>query len=125
MPRPGGEFGNASAVEPRARTACARDASNRRAREVAALVGASPEQIVWTSGATEANNLAFLGVARFNRDRPSSSSRRAPSTRPCSMRAGSSSAKAVDVTYLKPDADGIVEPQQVAAALRQTRCSCR
>ena len=34
--------------------------------EVAALVGAEPEQIVLTSGATEANNLALLGAARFH-----------------------------------------------------------
>ncbi|MEY2919307.1 MAG: cysteine desulfurase NifS, partial [Pseudomonadota bacterium] len=32
--------------------------------EVAALINASPEQILFTSGATEANNLALLGAAR-------------------------------------------------------------
>ncbi|MCC5809311.1 MAG: aminotransferase class V-fold PLP-dependent enzyme [Ectothiorhodospiraceae bacterium] len=34
-------------------------------QQVAALVGAEPEGIVWTSGATEANNLALLGAVRF------------------------------------------------------------
>lgn len=33
-------------------------------RQVAELVGATPEQIVWTSGATESNNLALKGLPR-------------------------------------------------------------
>ncbi|MFM8500922.1 MAG: aminotransferase class V-fold PLP-dependent enzyme, partial [Fluviibacter sp.] len=33
--------------------------------EVAALVNADPKEIVWTSGATEANNLAIKGAANF------------------------------------------------------------
>ncbi len=37
--------------------------------EVAALVGADPRAIVWTSGATESNNLALKGAAQFLADR--------------------------------------------------------
>ncbi len=37
--------------------------------QVAALIGAEPREIVFTSGATEANNLAIKGVARFHRER--------------------------------------------------------
>jgi cysteine desulfurase len=37
------------------------------AREhVAALIGADPREIVWTSGATESNNLAIKGAAQFH-----------------------------------------------------------
>jgi len=36
---------------------------------VAALIGADPKEIVWTSGATEGNNLAIKGAAQFNRTR--------------------------------------------------------
>ena len=52
-----------------------RHREGRRARQVledarerlAALLGASPQQVVWTSGGTEANNLAILGLARSER----------------------------------------------------------
>jgi cysteine desulfurase len=38
-------------------------------REVAALLGARPTEIIWTSGATESNNLAIKGAARYHADR--------------------------------------------------------
>lgn len=89
-----GDFGNPSS----ANHGYGRQASARveRARaEVAALVNAAPEQILFTSGATEANNLALLGVARFHRNRSRHIVTSRTSTRRCSMPAASSSAKGV------------------------------
>ena len=61
--------------------------------EVAATVGAQPAEVIWTSGATEANNLAIFGVAHYYRARSAGiSSRCAPNTRRCSILAGNSSA---------------------------------
>lgn len=111
----GGDFANASAVN---------HAPGRRARarieqareEVAALVGATADQIVWTSGATEANNLALLGVARFNRERRHIVTSR--TEHPAVLDACRQlEREGASVTYLKPAATGIVEPEQVLAAL--------
>jgi cysteine desulfurase len=86
--------------------------------QVAAAVGAQAADVVFTSGATEANNLAIFGTAQYYRD----SGRHIVTARtehksvldPCKEleRRGWS------VTYLKPDADGILEPERVAAAVR-------
>jgi len=46
------------------------EAANERAREqVASLIHADPREIVWTSGATESNNLAIKGAAEFYKSR--------------------------------------------------------
>src|SRR5215469_8162524 len=63
----GGDFGNASSSHAFGRAAAARIARARA--QVAGLIGADADEIVFTSGATESNNLAILGAARANADR--------------------------------------------------------
>ncbi|MEN6643978.1 MAG: cysteine desulfurase family protein [Armatimonadia bacterium] len=58
------EFGNAGSPHVMGRAAATAVAAAREA--VAALAGCSPGQIIFTSGATESNNLALLGLARSN-----------------------------------------------------------
>ncbi len=56
------EFGNPSSLH--ARGMAARQAVVTAHTDVAALIGAWPDEIVFTGSASEANNLALLGVAR-------------------------------------------------------------
>jgi len=114
---PGADFANASSVSHGpGRRARARVEASRIA--VAELVGAAPEQILWTSGATEANNLALFGAARFHRPNGThivTSRTEHPSVLdPLRqlVREG------FDVSYLRPGPGGIVEAAQIEAELR-------
>src|SRR5204863_9744981 len=57
------KFGNASSVHSFGQEA--RAAADRARRQVAALVGARASEIIFTSGGTEANNLAIRGVCEL------------------------------------------------------------
>jgi cysteine desulfurase len=112
-----GDFANPAAVAHEPGRRAHRRIEQARA-EVAALVGAHPAQIVWTSGATEADNLALLGAARFYQSRGrhlvTSRTEHPAVLEPCRQL----EREGFEVTYLKPGTDGIVTPGQVESALR-------
>ena len=86
--------------------------------QVASLIGAQPDEIVFTSGATESNNLAILGIARANADR-----RRHIITSRIEHKAVLDPCKQLEregfvVTYLAPNANGSITPDAVQAWLR-------
>jgi cysteine desulfurase len=87
-------------------------------RQVSAAVGASPSEVVWTSGATEANNLALFGVAHYYRERGrhivTARTEHKAVLDPCREL----ERRGWQITYLIPDRDGLLDPDQVAAALR-------
>jgi cysteine desulfurase len=94
------------------------EAKVERARaQVAALINASPEEIVWTSGATEADNLALIGAARFRsgagRHIVTSVSEHPAVLDTCRYL----ETEGFRLTYLAPEASGIVEPETIRAAL--------
>lgn len=60
LPYLSGPYGNASSLHRFGRAA--RDAVETARAQIAALVGAQPGEVIWTSGGTEANNLALKGV---------------------------------------------------------------
>ncbi len=111
-----GDFGNASSTHAFGRAAAAR--IERARSQVAGLIGAGAGEIVFTSGATESNNLAILGVARANADRGrhlvTARTEHKAVLDPCKRL----EKEGFSVTYLTPDASGIVTPTAVAAALR-------
>lgn len=57
-----GPYGNPSSLHRFGRAA--RDGVERARAQVAALIGAQPQEVIWTSGGTEANNLALKGLCR-------------------------------------------------------------
>ena len=84
--------------------------------QVAALIHADPREIVWTSGATEADNLAIKGVVEAAGGQHVVTSRYEHKAvlDTCAWLQGFG----VDVTYLAPDSEGLVAPAAVADALR-------
>jgi cysteine desulfurase len=105
------EFGYSLGIE-------AREALEKARADIAAALGASPEEIVFTSGSTESSNLALKGVAAALatkkgkhlvvskiEDFPVINSARALAK------------QGFDVTYVDVDGEGTVDPERVAAAL--------
>lgn len=89
-------------------------------RQVADLVACDPREIIWTSGATESDNLAIKGVAaRFPGGHiiTSATEHRAVLD-VCEWLEG----RGYRVTYLRPDSQGLISQEQVKQALRRDTC---
>ena len=112
-----GIFGNPSSAAHPFGQAAARAVETARV-QVAILLNADPREIIWTSGATEANNLALQGALR------------AYARQGRHLITGKTEHKAVldvcrrlerdgcAIAYLDPDPNGLIPPERVAAALR-------
>jgi cysteine desulfurase len=112
-----GAFGN-PASSSHAAGQRARQLVERGRQQVAALIGAFPDEIVWTSGATESNNLALKGYA------DTASARRHLITSQLEHKAvldtmTSLEKRGMPVSYLRPSASGEITADAVAAALRE------
>ncbi len=85
--------------------------------QVAALINAQPDEIIFTSGATEADNLAVIGAARFCQSRGrhlvTSLTEHKAVIESCRHLA----TQGWRITWLKPDADGLIAPAAIEAAL--------
>lgn len=110
-----GNFGNPASSSHRYGQQ-ARQAVERARAQVAALVGARTEQIVWTSGATESNNLALKGLAQGRTGGHIITS--CIEHKAVLDTARQLEAAGFEVTYLSPDHQGLITPEAVAAALR-------
>ncbi len=88
-------------------------------RQVADLIGSDPREIVWTSGATESNNLAIKGVAHFYKSRG-----RHIVTSKIEHKAVLDTCRHLEregfeVTYLEPNQNGLISPEDVRSAIRE------
>jgi cysteine desulfurase len=111
-----GVFANPASIHAPGRAA--RAAVEEARREIAALVNAEPAEIVFTSGATESDNLAIKGLAHFRKDKG-----RHIITSRIEHKAVLDACKQLEkegftVTWLRPDADGLIQPGAVQQALR-------
>jgi cysteine desulfurase len=97
----------------------AEEAVEHAREQVANLVHADPREIVWTSGATESNNLAIKGVAHFYAKKGkhiiTSKIEHKAVLDPCRQLED----EGYEVTYLDPEpGTGLIRPEAVAAAFR-------
>lgn len=107
--------GNPSSTHAPGRAARARVEAARA--EVAAMIGAPPAAIVFTSGATEADNLAILGAARGNAVRGRHLVSVRTEHRAVLDACGRLEREGFTVTLLTPDRQGLVDPAALRAAL--------
>ncbi|MEA5445432.1 aminotransferase class V-fold PLP-dependent enzyme [Gammaproteobacteria bacterium AB-CW1] len=85
---------------------------------VAELLGAEPREMVFTSGATESNNLAIAGAARFHRRRGGHLITSRTEHKAVIDVFRRLEADGFEVSWLTPAESGIVDPAQVAEAIR-------
>ncbi len=96
----------------------AEEAVEEARERVARLVGATAREIVWTSGATESDNLAVKGVARFHAGKGRHLVTTAIEHKAVLDSMAAMAREGFEVTVLPVDRQGIVDPEAVRAAIR-------
>lgn len=96
----------------------AEEAVENARRQVAELVNADPREIVWTSGATESDNLAIKGVAHFYASKGKHIVTSKIEHKAVLDTTRQLEREGFEVTYLEPGEDGVITPAMVEAALR-------
>lgn len=98
----------------------AEDAIEEARVEVAKLIGANPKEIVFTSGATEANNLALKGLAKFyGKDQNKKHIITVTTEHKCVLESCRDlESNGFEVTYLGVNSDGLIDLEQLKNAIR-------
>ncbi len=126
LPYLSGEFGNAASIHTFGQRA--RAAVETAREQVAALIGARPQEIIFTSGGTEADNHAIFGVAQSllaaPRDGAGAGASKHIITTTIEHEAVLNTCQAlekrgVEVTYLPVDRDGLISPAEARQAIRK------
>ena len=111
------DFGNpASRSHPYGWTA--EKAVENAREEVAKLVGADPREIVWTSGATESNNLAIKGAANFYSGKGKHIITVATEHKAVIDTVRELERQGFEATYLEPEPNGLLDLEKFKAAIR-------
>ncbi|MFA7670504.1 MAG: IscS subfamily cysteine desulfurase [Burkholderiaceae bacterium] len=96
----------------------AEDAVENAREEVARLINADAREIVWTSGATESNNLALKGAAQFHAERGRHIVTVCTEHKAVLDTCRELEQQGFEISYLPVSANGLVDPDVFAAALR-------
>ena len=86
---------------------------------VAALINADPKEIVWTSGATESNNLAIKGAAHFNERRGKHIITCKTEHKAVLDTCRQLEREGFEVTFLDPESSGLIDLDKLKAAMRE------
>jgi cysteine desulfurase len=95
------------------------DAVKEARAHVAALINADPREIVWTSGATESDNLAIKGAAHFNQRRGKHIITMKTEHKAVLDTCRQLEREGYEVTYLDPKENGLLDLDVLKAALRE------
>jgi len=87
--------------------------------QVAELINADPREVVWTSGATESDNLAIKGAAHFYQRKGKHIITSKIEHKAVLDTCRQLEREGFEVTYLEPNEDGLTTPEMIASALRE------
>jgi cysteine desulfurase len=90
--------------------------------KIADLIGADPKEIIFTSGATEANNLAVKGVASFNKDQKNHIITVSTEHKCVLDSCRHLKEQGFDITYLPVEQNGIIDLKKLEAAITPKTC---
>ena len=97
----------------------AEEAIEEARQHVADLMHCDPREIVWTSGATESDNLALKGVAHFYQSKGKHLITSKIEHKAVLDSCRQLEREGFEVTYLDPDEKGLIQPEEVAKAIRE------
>ena len=112
-----GEFGNPASRSHQFGWHAEEAVEDARA-QVAALIGADPKEIVWTSGATESDNLAIKGTAHFYSGKGKHIITCKTEHKAVLDTCRQLEREGFEVTYLDPEANGLISLKKLEAAMR-------
>ena len=97
----------------------AEEAVEKSGRQVADLIGAQPREIVWTSGATESNNLAIKGLAQQKKNSGNHLITCSIEHKAVLDTFAELEQQGFDVTYIEPSSEGVVDVTMLKEVLRE------
>lgn len=96
----------------------AEEAVEKARAQVAELVNADPKEIIWTSGATESDNLAIKGAAHFYSKNGKHIITLKTEHKAVLDTCRQLEREGYEVTYLEPESDGLIDLEKLKAAIR-------